>query len=90
MFINLLCASEFVTKLIAGLSGAIFAVIILIVAIHSKNKVKAEDSPQETKRRAHKQNEEVLQAEQNKKNKKKKHSEEGVVDNDDAKEQENE
>lgn len=89
MLINLLCASEFVTKLIAGLSGAIFAVLILVLAIRSKNKVKPEDSPAETKRRAKKQNEEVLQAEQNKKNKKKKHSEEDVIAND-TEEQENE
>lgn len=78
----LLSASEFTTKLIAGLSGVVFAVIILLVAIHAKNKVKPEDSPQELKRRAKQQNEEVENNAKNKKNKKKK--QEDVIVEDDA------
>lgn len=76
MLTFILCASEFTTKLIAGLSGVVFAVIILIVALRAKNKVKPEDSPQELKRRAKQQNEEVEQNALNKKNKKKKHDDE--------------
>lgn len=76
MLTFILCASEFTTKLIAGLSGVVFAVIILIVALHAKNKVKPEDSPQELKRRAKQQNEEVEQNALIKKNKKKKHDDE--------------
>lgn len=76
----LLSASEFTTKLIAGLSGVIFAVIILIVAIHAKNRVKPEDSPAELKRKAKQQNDEIEQNAQNKKNKKKKQTEEIIED----------
>lgn len=78
----LLSASEFTTKLIAGLSGVIFAVIILIVAIRAKNRVKPEDSPAELKRRAKQQNDEIEQNAKNKKNKKKKQSDEIIEDED--------
>lgn len=78
----LLGASEFTTKLIAGLSGVIFAVIILIVAVYTKNRVRPEDSPQELKRRAKQQNDEIEQNAQNKKNKKKKQSDEIIEDED--------
>lgn len=78
----LLGASEFTTKLIAGLSGVIFAVIILIVAIRAKNRVKPEDSPAELKRRAKQQNDEIEQNAKNKKNKKKKQADEIIEDED--------
>lgn len=78
----LLGASEFTTKLIAGLSGVIFAVIILVVALRAKNKVKPEDSPQELRRRAKQQNDEIEQNAKNKKNKKKKQSNEIIEDED--------
>lgn len=90
MLTFILCASEFTTKLIAGLSGVIFAVIILVVALHAKNRVKPEDSPQELKRRAKQQNEEVEQNALNKKNKKKKHDDDEIVEQDDDYVDENE
>lgn len=76
----MLGASEFTTKLIAGLSGVIFAVIILIVAIRAKNRVKPEDSPAELKRRAKQQNDEIEQNANNKKNKKKKQSHDDIIE----------
>lgn len=81
MLSDILSITEFATKLVAGLSGAVFAIAILLIAVHSKNKVKPEDSPAETRRRAKKQNEQVLQAEQDKKNKRKKNKTEVVEDN---------
>lgn len=72
MFFNFVAASEFTTKIVAALSGVVFAIIVLLLALRSKNKVQKEDGPEELKRKAKKHNAEVEQSAKNKKNKKNK------------------
>lgn len=59
MNLLILCASEFATKLVAGLSGIIFAGIIVVCVFVEKNK-KSSDTSLEAK--AKKQNEELKNA----------------------------
>lgn len=80
MLHTLLAISEFATKLVAGLSGVVFGIIILIAAIRAKNRVKPEDSPAELKRRAKAQNEQVEQDALKKKNKRHKAAQQYVED----------
>ena len=48
----LLSISEFATKLVAGLSGTIFALLILGLVIGAKNRVPKNINPDELKRKA--------------------------------------
>lgn len=52
MFSLLLSISEFATKLVAGLSGTIFALLILGLVIGAKNRVPKNINPDELKRKA--------------------------------------
>lgn len=60
MNLLILCASEFATKLVAGLSGIIFAGIIVVCLFVGKNKKSSDNSSLEAK--AKKQNEELKNA----------------------------
>ena len=48
----ILSISEFATKLVAGLSGTIFALLILLLFIGAKNRVPKNIDPEELKRKA--------------------------------------
>lgn len=48
----ILSISEFATKLVAGLSGTIFALLILVLAVCAKNRVPKNIDPDELKRKA--------------------------------------
>lgn len=52
MFSLVLSISEFATKLVAGLSGTIFALLILGLVIGAKNRVPKNINPDELKRKA--------------------------------------
>ncbi len=52
MFSLVLSISEFATKLVAGLSGTIFALLILGLAIGARNRVPKNINPDELKRKA--------------------------------------
>jgi len=52
MFSFVLSISEFATKLVAGLSGTIFALLILGLAIGARNRVPKNINPDELKRKA--------------------------------------
>ncbi len=48
----ILSISEFATKLVAGLSGTIFALLILVLVVCAKNRVPKNINPDELKRKA--------------------------------------
>lgn len=52
MFSLVLSISEFATKLVAGLSGTIFALLILVLVVYAKNRVPKNINPHELKRKA--------------------------------------
>lgn len=52
MFSLVLSISEFATKLVAGLSGTIFALLILGLVIGARNRVPKNINPDELKRKA--------------------------------------
>lgn len=52
MFSLVLSISEFATKLVAGLSGTVFALLILLLFIGAKNRVPKNIDPDELKRKA--------------------------------------
>lgn len=52
MFSLVLSISEFATKLVAGLSGTAFALLILLLFIGAKNRVPKNIDPDELKRKA--------------------------------------
>ncbi len=57
MFSLVLSISEFATKLVAGLSGTVFALLILLLFIGAKNRVPKNIDPDELKRKARNQSE---------------------------------
>ncbi len=72
MICSLLAISEFATKLVAGLSGVIFAVLIIGIVFGIRNKKPKNINPEELKRKASEQQLETI--EESKKSKKKKDS----------------
>ena len=73
MIYSLLAISEFTTKLVAGLSGMIFAVLIIGLVFGIRNKKPKNINPEELKRKALEQQRE--KPEESKKSKKKNNSE---------------
>ena len=73
MIYSLLAISEFATKLVAGLSGMIFAVLIIGLVFGIRNKKPKNINPEELKRKALEQQRET--PEESKKSKKKNNSE---------------
>lgn len=72
MICSLLAISEFATKLVAGLSGVIFAVLIIGIVFGIRNKKPKNINPEELKRKASEQ--QLATPEESKKSKKKKDS----------------
>lgn len=72
MIYSLLAISEFATKLVAGLSGVIFAVLIIGIVFGIRNKKPKNINPEELKRKASEQ--QLATPEESKKSKKKKDS----------------
>lgn len=72
MIYSLLAISEFATKLVAGLSGVIFAVLIIGIVFGIRNKKPKNINPEELKRKASEQ--QLTTPEESKKSKKKKDS----------------
>ena len=73
MIYSLLAISEFTTKLVAGLSGMSFAVLIIGLVFGIRNKKPKNINPEELKRKALEQQRET--PEESKKSKKKNNSE---------------
>lgn len=73
MICSLLAISEFATKLVAGLSGVIFAVLIIGIVFGIRNKKPKNINPEELKRKVSEQ--QLATPEESKKSKKKKDSE---------------
>ena len=72
MICSLLAISEFATKLVAGLSGVIFATLIIGIVFGIRNKKPKNINPEELKRKASEQ--QLATPEESKKSKKKKDS----------------
>lgn len=70
MLTSLLAISEFATKLVAGLSGVIFAALIMGLAFGIKNRKPKNINPDEIKRKAALQPEQTEQKSKKSKNKK--------------------